>query len=1188
VIEPYNYKVDIFPDYPGCFTADSVYAFNVPYHPQTKYYMWDFGDPLERGTGRLPASSHTYKAPGIYTVYSKVQIGTCIYDSILCKKVKLYGPIAKIFPVKGLYNPWDSVPPNGSYLITPSQSKSYFDTSCLGSGFAKYYTYASKKITNGEAIYDPCKADTVKTWQKDSLMGCNGKKYPNILTSYVPHVKGYKDTIEQVPSIHFWSKGNPIPTGNIYSDSPFVNRPWYMDDTSLFSLRCKAPQLVSFTNFSVKYRGYNAVDNFAPGYPDKCKNPVYPYASDSLTYLWDFGEGSNLTSTKNNPNATARYSNQKLPTHLFRKNGCYWVMLTVTDSMTNCMDRDSVPVVLQAADAGWAPEYGNIKNMTNLVQDSLPANGPRRGMIISGRPCVGDTQFINLKETLPGCYKRQFSMVLDSVQQVIQCKGLTKWDWFYKDKIEKEWAYHFYYSDNDTGWKTVGLVISNNYNCYDTVWYHNYKYIHAVYPAVNVATNTIPYPAGATIHVCPGETLKMSPIITNQPGIQRFMYLYAEELDQGDTVARFKNDTIRYRVITHLKKPNDSITSTVHNKLWGIDDASLNFNNLTDTTSIIVPKAGHFTIISVIKNRWGCTDTARRQVTVGHYADFNADNNIVCVNDTAHFEGLAQYFLPFYHGGTGYDSRFFWRNPDSVRQGRKTAIPELMQWDLDGDGIIDYTGSYPSFIYKKPGSYTVTMYTRDSSGCIQKLTRPDFVKVIDAFAYFSVAFPGETRYCSGSHFFTFVDSSYVIKPFKDSLNKFRVLSWTWDFGDSTPPLYITDTSRKNTNHVYISNGDYKVTLTVRTALGTASGCKKSFSRMVHILGPTSHFSIVGPHAGCVPFTLKVRDESRKATVREWILGDGSTDTSRGDTFVYLTYKKPGVFCPQFFVADTLIDLQGRKYHCEDSFPAKCSLIVVVYDTNKQVLSVTDTLVCAGREPVYFKSVPDTGYKSWTIHYGNGDSATNTVPRFSYLYKDTGRYRVVINGAGAHCPDTSSVNVHVIDIKAGFEVDAAKKDTPVFSFINKSVGGVRYTWDFGDGTPKVETASPDEISHEFQKAGTLNICLTAYNSKGCADSVCHPITIDTFIFIPNVFTPNGDGWNNHYVIPIYGNLYYDLDIFNRWGQKIFHSNDKHDTWDGMNHVTGTLYPEGAYYAVLKYRFIGGRTQSAHVGVTLLRK
>jgi len=1187
-----------------CFVPDSSVYFNATYDPLAAYYTWDFGDPYNRDMGALASTEHNFSRPGIYTVFFKRKVASCIIDTIMCKVIKLYGPVAKIMPVKGKAEAWDSVPRNGSSLIPDSLKKYYFD-SCVGTGSrfynlytptnggisidqqlnvpVTYYTYAPKFIPNGEPIYDTCRADTIRTYQKDSLMQCNGKRVANILISYKPHVRGFKDTTIQVATKHSWVVGDPIPSGNVYSDTPFVNRPLYMDDTSLFSIRCEAPQKITFTNFSDKYRGYDAVDNFPPGYPDKCKNPVYPYASDSLSYTWDFGEGSPNYASKQHPNPYYRYSTEKLPTHIYQNNGCYWVVLKVTDTATNCFDEDSIPVVLEAADAGWAPQYANIKDMTWLIQQSLPAKGPRRGMQITGPPCVNDTQDINLNETLPSCYKRTFAIVLDSAKQVLKCDNKTSWDWYDKNQIMNKIGMGFLYDQQDTGWKTIGLVVSNNSYCTDTVWYHDYKYIHGIYPAIKVSAQ----------HICPGDTLKMSPLIPQQLGIKSFVYYFTEQLDRGDTNAKFKNDTIAYRVVNDAESSHDTITSTVHNKLWGIDDGPLNFNNLKDTLKKVVMQPGHFLITTVIKSRFGCIDTGRTQITVGHYSDFSADNNIVCVNDTVHFSGLGQYFVPFTATNSGYSDILYWNNPDSARNGRKPKIPELMQWDMNGDSVLDTVGVNPYFIYKKPGSYSVTLYTRDSSGCIQKLVKKDFIKVIDATAYFTVDSPGVTRYCSGSHFFNFKDSSYVIKPFKDSIDRFKIYSWTWDFGDGTAPITILDPAKKNTSHFYIKNGDYTVKLKVSTSPsgGTKStACTDSFQLTIHILGPISNFSIIGPDSGCVPFVLTVWDKSKKATIKLWILGNGTTYTPPNltDTIVHLVYPQPGVFCPQLFVGDTIIDPQGKPLFCVDTFPSiRCALKVTVFDTDRQALSATDTLLCAGRDVDIFKSTPDTGYKTWTIKFGDGDSTTSTTPKFSHIYSKIGKYHVSIGGSGARCPDSSNINVRVIDIKADFVVDTALKDTPIFSFINRSTGGVRYTWDFGDGSALVTTNSLKEISHEFIRAGTSTICMKAYNEKGCADSFCQTITIDTLIRMYNVFTPNGDAFNNHYVVVIYGNQYYDLDIYNRWGQKVFHSNDKNYTWDGTDAATGKLYPDGAYYAVFSYRFIGGRTERKETAVTLIR-
>ena len=1182
VVAPYILNPGVFPNFKACFTLDSGAIDTVAYNPLALGYYWDYGDPYRRTQGVSHGDYHTYAMPGVYTVHIHVQIGGCPYDSTLCNAVKLLGPIALIMPVKGGKMAWDSVPPNGSFLISPTKYGTYFDTSCFGKGYSKYYTYLPTLIKNGEAVYDSCLVDTTKTYNPDSLYACNGKRVADITYTYKKHIDYYKDTTEQIATVHYWFKGSPFPAGDVYSNPPFANRPLYLDDTSLFSVRCKAPQKISFTNFSEKYRGYYAVDNFPFYYPSKCVNKSYPYASDSLTYLWDFGEGNPGTSTSAKPVEIDRFSTEKLPTHLFRKNGCYWVILTTSDTSTNCSDIDSIPVVLQAPDAGWAPQYSNIKNMTALIQDSLPENGQRRGMIISGTPCKDTVnQIIDLDETLPSCFKRNFDMVLDSAHDTVTCDHQVKWHWLDKNVIAGQLGYTFGYAD--TGWKSIGLVLTNNYNCTDTLWYHNYKYIHGSYAGVNVSTR----------HSCLGDTLKMWPLVPQQLGIKSFIYYFYEILDYGDTFARPKPDTVRFRVVKQKNGQYDTITSTVHNYLWGIDDSSnLNFNYLTDTESIVVPQPGHFLI--------------KTEVTVGDYMNFDADNRVVCTNDTVNFRGTVQYFLPFMGGVFGYDTINYWRDPVGARHGRKPLIPEKIEWDLDGDGIIDATGLNPFYVYKKGGSYTVTLYTTDSNGCTQILKRENYIKVIGDSAYFTIDTPGAVRYCVGSHFFQFKDSSHIIKPFKDSLNVYKIYSWTWDFGDGSPILTVTDTSKKNASHYYFNNGDYKVTLVIRTAPGTGAsskGCYDSFSRIIHILGPISHFTIIGSNQGCAPYTILVKDQSKKAQIREWILGDGTTVTSYGDSIVSLTYKRPGLWCLSYIVVDSLTDsTTGKWLHCEDIYPpldSICKIKVLVFDTNKQVLSASDTLICLGKDSVFFKSTPDTGYATWTLRLGNGDSLTKTKPDFSYLYTKTGKYHVVVTGTGAHCPDSSSINVRVIDIKSLFVLDTARNDTPFFSFKNLSVGGVRYNWDFGDGSPELITTTNQEISHEFLKAGWSKICLTAINEKGCAAKYCDSIHIDTFLYIPNVFTPNGDKYNPDFNIIIYGNLSYQLDIYNRWGQRVFHSDDKNNRWDGTNVTQGTngqttstmypsyQYPEGTYYYVFHYRFIGNKNEEADGAVTLIR-
>lgn len=63
-------------------------------------------------------------------------------------------------------------------------------------------------------------------------------------------------------------------------------------------------------------------------------------------------------------------------------------------------------------------------------------------------------------------------------------------------------------------------------------------------------------------------------------------------------------------------------------------------------------------------------------------------------------------------------------------------------------------------------------------------------------------------------------------------------------------------------------------------------------------------------------------------------------------------------------------------------------------------------------------------------------------------------------------------------------------------------------------------------------------------------------------IPNVFTPNGDGVNDYFFIKGSDQIPSSVSIYNRWGIKVFESNDYHNDWDGEN------LPDGVYYYVVR--------------------
>jgi gliding motility-associated-like protein len=100
-----------------------------------------------------------------------------------------------------------------------------------------------------------------------------------------------------------------------------------------------------------------------------------------------------------------------------------------------------------------------------------------------------------------------------------------------------------------------------------------------------------------------------------------------------------------------------------------------------------------------------------------------------------------------------------------------------------------------------------------------------------------------------------------------------------------------------------------------------------------------------------------------------------------------------------------------------------------------------------------------------------------------------------------------------------------------------------------------------------------------------DSCLYPANaIPPRIWIPNVFSPNGDGENDSFIISGSGIEFYELIIFNRWGGKIFESINLDHVWDGS--YRGKQVPDGVYMVIVRYRFMGQQENRYYGTVTVL--
>ena len=135
-----------------------------------------------------------------------------------------------------------------------------------------------------------------------------------------------------------------------------------------------------------------------------------------------------------------------------------------------------------------------------------------------------------------------------------------------------------------------------------------------------------------------------------------------------------------------------------------------------------------------------------------------------------------------------------------------------------------------------------------------------------------------------------------------------------------------------------------------------------------------------------------------------------------------------------------------------------------------------------------------------------------------------------------------------------------------SFYNQSTPDVvSWYWDFGTG----ETLSPNQpnptYGYPFTNGGTYNTTLTVYNAYGCSDVITKEIIVEPYFtfYIPNVFSPDYDGKNDTFFGVGIGIAEYEITIFDRWGEKIFESNNIEKGWDGKANGGAEIAQQDVY-------------------------
>ncbi len=208
----------------------------------------------------------------------------------------------------------------------------------------------------------------------------------------------------------------------------------------------------------------------------------------------------------------------------------------------------------------------------------------------------------------------------------------------------------------------------------------------------------------------------------------------------------------------------------------------------------------------------------------------------------------------------------------------------------------------------------------------------------------------------------------------------------------------------------------------------------------------------------------------------------------------------------------------------------------------------------------------------TASGGNSYVWSNGTTNSSATYGiSQNNYVVVLNGCGS---DTAFFSVNNQNVTADFTASIYSGYTPLsVDFTNNSTNASNYDWNFNNGS----TSTQNNPSTVFADSGSYWVVLTASNSFGCSASdslLITTVSIPTDLIIPNIFTPNGDGTNDLFLV---GNPFVNTisgQIFNRWGQ-LMYTNQAYTaySWDGKK-TAGDLAPDATYFYIFTVTFIDG--------------
>jgi gliding motility-associated-like protein len=683
-----------------------------------------------------------------------------------------------------------------------------------------------------------------------------------------------------------------------------------------------------------------------------------------------------------------------------------------------------------------------------------------------------------------------------------------------------------------------------------TAWSWDFTNNGSVDNTTNAPTNT--YPTSGTFTT--------SLIVTDNNTCKDTIALAVDVW--GHTIPNFTPDKVCFgtaSLFTNLTdettNPNVGLGSTY---VWDFADTS-------PTTTILNPNHTYtlggnvnatYNVTLTATSLHGCLDVIVKPVSIYAIPTASFTSDSVCLGSPSHLTDASN--------------------------GNGNAINAYM-WDYLNDGTVDVTGvSSPNFVFPAFGnnsvSYTVStspvvgLVCSNTTNTIQvwvnPLPQPDFTFVNKCINAQPNTFNG-----SSSNIAIGTNTAYV-----------------WAYGDgsvSTPTVASTST------HTYAAAGIYNTTLTVTSN----KGCQASITKAVQVYEKPNMLITNSTPCDGAAMTFTAVSQPGSGTVSNWFWDFNNSVTSiegAGQTTNF-TFAGPGDY--------TIHLVSETNNGCRDTLPK----FVYVNYLPQPDFTVDDPDGCPKHCVTFTDLTPaipgpaQNATWTWTLGDGSNPVSNNSNATVAHCYNNSSssqlaQYNVqlmVTTSAGCSVTVTKSNYITVFPKPiANYVVNPNPSNVtePLVYFTNQSQDYTNWWWLFGDNSPLDSVNVNPEHYYSDVTAQTYYSVLLVENQYGCTDTAFVPVEIgpEFTFYIPNAFSPaNNDGVNDYFNGKGIGIAKYEMWVFDRWGERVFYTDDINKGWDGR--VQGKT-PEGkqeVYVWKVKLTDVLGKKHEYIGHVTLLK-